>query len=109
MIISIALAILLSSTTRDHLHPDKKYLIIGDGKKIKVEFCGCVEVMMQRAEDVAVTVRNVAFVAGMLFDLSSFNIIRVENVIALDHEGAQMLDGRVLVRSEKLGNFAVAT
>ena len=56
------------------------------------------------------TVRNVTFVAGIIFDYCSFNVIRVENAIAFDPEGAQMLDGRVLVRREKFGNhFSIKT
>ena len=89
--------------------PDEKYLIIGDGKKMEVQFFGCVDVVMHCAEDVAVTLRNVAFVPGVPFDLCSFNVIQEEHVITLDHEGAHMLDGRVFFRKEKFGNYVEAT
>ena len=75
--------------------------MIGDVKKMEVEVFGCVDVVMHCAEDVATTLRKVAFVPEVLFDLCSFNVIQEEHVINLDHEGAYMLDGRVVFRKEK--------
>ena len=84
-------------------------MVIGDEKKMEVEFFGCVDVVMHCFEDVAATLRNVAFLPGVPFDLCSFNVAQEEQVITLDHEGAHMLDGRVFFRKEKFGNFAEAT
>ena len=56
--------------------PDEKYLIIGDGKKMEVEFSVCVDVVMHCVEDAAVTLRDVAFVPGVPFDLCSFYVIQ---------------------------------
>ena len=56
-------------------------------------------------EDVKVTPRYVAFVPGVPFDVCSFNVIQENHVITLDHAGAHTLDGRVLFRKEKLGNY----
>ena len=50
---------------------------------------------MNCAENVAVTLKNVAFVSGGPFDLRSFNVIPEEHVITLDQREARMLDGRV--------------
>lgn len=52
--------------------PDEKLLIIGDGRKMEVEFFRCADVVMHCAEDVEVTLRNVAFVPGVPFNLYSF-------------------------------------
>ena len=53
--------------------------------------------------------RNVAFVPGVLFFLCSLSVIQEAHVITLDHEGANMLDGGVFFRKEKLGNYVEAT
>ena len=82
--------------------PDEKVLIIGDGKKkMVVEFFGCVDLVRHCAEDVAVTLRDVAYGPGVPFDLCSSNVIQEEHVINLDHNGAHMLNGRVFFRKEK--------
>ena len=60
-------------------------------------------------EDVDVTLRDVAFVPGVLFDLCSFNVVQEEHVITPDRTGAHMLDGRVLFRKGKFSNYAEAT
>ena len=89
--------------------PDEKYLIIGDGRKMELEFFGCIDVVMHCDKDVNVTLRDVAFVPGVPFDLCSFNAIQEEHVITLGHAGAHVLDGRVLFRKEKFGNYVEAT
>ena len=55
------------------------------------------------------TLRNVAFVPGVFFDLCLFYVIDKEHVITPDREGAHMLDGRVHFRKEKFGNYVEAT
>ena len=55
------------------------------------------------------TPRYVAFVPGVPFDVCSFNVIQENHVITLDHAGAHTLDGRVLFRKEKLGNYIEVT
>ena len=55
------------------------------------------------------TLRDVAFVPGVLFDLCSFNVVQEEHVITPDRTGAHMLDGRVLFRKGKFSNYAEAT
>ena len=55
------------------------------------------------------TPRYVAFVPGVPFDVYPFNVIREDHVVTRDHAGAHMLDGRVLFRKEKLGNYVEAT
>ena len=89
--------------------PDEKYLIIGGGRKIEVDFCGCIDVVMHCDEDVNVTLRDVAFVPGVPFDLCSFNVIEEDQFITLDNAGTHMLDGRMLFRKEKFGNYVEAT
>ena len=50
--------------------PNDKYLIIGDGRQMEVEFFDCIDVAMHCYEDVEVTLRDVSFVPGVPFDLS---------------------------------------
>ena len=76
-------------------------MIIGDGKKMDVEVFGCIDVVMHCEEDVDVTLRDVAFVPGVPFDLCSCNVIQEEHVVTLDRTGAHTVDGRVLFRSRK--------
>ena len=89
--------------------PGEKYLIISDGNNIEVDCFGCVDVVIHCAEDVAVTLTNVAFVPGVPFDLFSLNVIQEERVLTLDHNGAHMLDGRVFFHKKKFGNYVEAT
>lgn len=89
--------------------PNEKFFIVGDGNIMEVELFGFVDVVMHCAEDVALTLRNVAFVAGDPFDLCSLNVIQKEHVIALDHKGAHMLDGRVFLRRDEFGIYVEAT
>ena len=63
---------------------DEKYLIIDDGKKMDTKFFRCIDAVVHCAEDVVVTLRNVAFVPGVPFDLYSFNMIQQEHAITLD-------------------------
>ena len=60
-------------------------------------------VVIHCAEDAGVTLRNVAFVPGVPFDLCLFNVIKEDNVITHGHTGAHMLDGVVCFRQEKFG------
>ena len=69
-----------------------KRLTIGDGNKMEVMVFGCVGVVMHCVKDVSMPLRNVALVPGIPFDLCSFNVIQEEHVIALDREGAHMLN-----------------
>ena len=64
---------------------------------------------MHCAENVAVTLRTVAFVPGAYLDLCLLNVIQEEHVITLDHEGTHMLNGRVFFRKGKFGNYVEAT
>ena len=76
---------------------------------MEVEFVGCIDVVMHCEEDVDVTLRDVAFVPGVPFDLCSFNVIQEEHVITLDRTGVYMLDVRVLFCKGKFGNYVKAT
>ena len=78
--------------------PDEKCLIVGDGRKMEVEYFDCIGRVMHCDEDVEVTLRDVAFVPGVLFDLCSFNVIQEEHLISLDRTEIHMVDGRVIFR-----------
>lgn len=75
---------------------------------MNMEVLGCLHVVMHCAEDVAVTLRNVAFVLRVPLDLCSF-IIQDEHVTTLDHEVAHKLDGCVYFRQGKVENYFEAT
>ena len=89
--------------------PDEKYLIIGDGRKMEVEFFGCIDVVMHCEEGDPVTLRGAAFLPGVTFDLCSLKVIQEEHAITLDRAGAHMLDGRVFFRKGKFGMDVVGT
>ena len=54
-------------------------------------------------EDLDVTLRDVAFVPGLRFYLSSFNLIQEDHAINLDHSGTHILDGLLFFRKD-IGN-----
>ena len=60
--------------------------------------------MMHGGKNIAATLRNVACVPWLPFDLCSLIVIQKEHIFTLDHEGAHILDGRVLFRKGRLGN-----
>ena len=53
----------------------ESFLLIGDGRKLKVECFGSLDVVFHCKDDVRVTLENVAVVPGLAFDLTSFNCI----------------------------------
>lgn len=59
---------------------------------------------MRCAEHVAVTLRCVASVPGVPFDLCALNVIQEENVITFGEIRTHMLEERACVREGKFGN-----
>lgn len=84
--------------------PDEKYFIICDREKIEVEFFGCVDAVIHRAKDEAVTVDIVEFVPRVPVGLRSFNVIQEEHDNTLGDTGGQILDGRGCFRNKMFGN-----
>lgn len=74
-----------------------------------MECCYCIDEVICYAMDVAATLGKVALMPEVLFDSCSFKVMEEENAITLDYKGAQMLDQRVLIREEELGNYVEAT
>lgn len=55
------------------------------------------------------TLRNIAFVPRVPFDICSYNAIQEEHAITLHSTGVQIIHGRALFRKEKFGNCVEAT
>ena len=55
--------------------PGEVCLLTGDGRQLKVECVGSLDVVFDCKDDVRVTLENVAVVPGLAFDLMSFNCI----------------------------------
>ena len=56
--------------------PAEASLLISDGRKLKVECFGSLDVVLHCEDDVQVTLENIAVVPGLAFDLMSFNYIQ---------------------------------
>ena len=99
----------LSFTIRRSLASTKNTLSLVIAEKKTVEVFGYIGVVMHCDEDVKVTLRDVAFVPGVPFDLCSFNVIQEDHVITLDPTEVHMLDGDMLFRTGTFGNYVDAT
>ena len=85
------------------------FLLIGDGRKLKVECFGSLDVVFHRKDYVRVTLENVAVVPGLAFDLTSFNSIQEKHDILMNRDGTWILDDRVHFVKLPAGNYIQAT
>ena len=85
------------------------FLLIGGGRKLKVEYFGPLDVVFRCKDDMRVTLKNVAVVPGLAFDLMSFNCIQEKHDILMNHDGTWILDGRVHFFKLPAGNYIQAT
>ena len=67
--------------------PGEAFLLIGDGRKVKVECFGSLDVVFHCKNDMRVTLENVAVVPGLAFDLMSFNCIQEKHDILMNRDG----------------------
>ena len=88
---------------------DESRLMVGSGEEMTVELIGDLDVVLHCDEDVVVTLRDVAYIPGLWYELLSFNIIQESEQIILDKTGARMLGGRVRFSKDKNGNYIRAT
>ena len=94
---------------------DEAYLIIGDGKRLPVACYGDLDLVLycerngKPWSNVRVTLKNVANVPGIWFDLISFNQIQETHPILLDKEGAHILGAITLFTKHVNGNYVQAT
>ena len=80
-------------------------LLIGDGRKLKVECCGSLDVVFHCKDYVRVTLKNVPVVPGLAFDLMSFSCIQEKHDISMNRDGTWILDGRVHFVKLPAGNY----
>ena len=83
---------------------DESRLIVGSGEEMTVELIGDLDVVLHCDEDVVVTLKDVAYIPGLWYELMSFNIIQESEQTILDKTGAHMLEGRVRFSKDKNGN-----
>ena len=94
---------------------EEAYLIIDDGERLPLECYGDLDLVLHCERyrkpwsNVWVTLKNVAVVPGIWFDLISFNQIQETHPILLDKEGAHKLGSRILFIKHANGNYAQAT
>ena len=89
--------------------PGEAFLLIGNGRKLKVEWFGSLDVVFHCKDDVRVTLENVAVVPGLAFDLMSFNCIKEKHDILMNRDGTWIRDGRVHFVKLPAGNYIQAT
>ena len=89
--------------------PGEAFLLIGDGRKLKVQCFGSLDVVFHCKDDVRVKLENVAVVPGLAFNLMSFNCIQEKHDILISRDGTWILDGRVHFVKLPAGNYIQAT
>ena len=94
---------------------EEAYLIIGDGERLPVACYGDLDLVLHCEtygkpwSNVRVTLKNVAVVPGIWFDLISFNQIQEAHPVLLDKGGAHILGSRILFTKHASGNYVQAT
>ena len=94
---------------------EEAYLIIGDGERLPVACYGDLDLVLHCERygkpwsNVRVTLKNVAVVPGIWFDLISFNQIQEARPVLLDKEGAHILGSRIIFTKHANGNYVQAT
>ena len=94
---------------------EEAYLIIGDGERLPVACYGDLDLVLHCERyrkpwsKVRVTLKNVAVVSDIWFDLISFNEIQETHPVLLDKEGAHILGSRIPFTKHANGNYVQAT
>ena len=88
--------------------PGEAFFLIGDGRKLKVECFGSLDVVFHCKDDVR-DAGKVAVAPGLAFDLMSFNCIQEKHDILMNRDGTWTLDGRVHFVKLPAGNYIQAT
>ena len=97
------------------LASEEAYLIIGDGERLPVACYGDLDLVLHCERygkpwsNVRVTLKNVAVVSGIWFDLIFFNQIQETHPVLLDKEGAHILGSRIFFTKHANGNYVQAT
>ena len=94
---------------------EEAYLIIGDGERLPVACYWDLDLVSyckrygKPWSNVRVTLKNVALVPGIWFDLISFNQIQEAHPVLLDKEGAHILGSKIIFTKHANGNYVQAT
>ena len=94
---------------------EEAYLITANGKRLPVACYGDLDLVLHCERygkpwsDVRVTLKNVAVIPGIWFNLISFTQIQEAHPILLDKEGAHVLGRRILFTKHANGNYVQAT
>ena len=85
------------------------FLFIGEGRKLRMEWFGSLDVVLLCKDDVRVTLENVAVVPGLALDLMPFNCIQEKNDILMNHDGNWILNSGMHFVKLPAGNYIQAT
>ena len=88
--------------------PAEAFLLIGDGRKLKMECFGSLDVVLHCKDGVRVTLENVAVMPGLAFKLMSFNCIQEKHDILMNRDGTWIINGRVHFVKLQAGNYIQA-
>ena len=94
---------------------EEAYLIIANGKRLPVACYGDLDLVLHCERygkpwsNVRVTLKNVAVIPGIWFNLISFTQIQEAHPVLLDKEGAHVLGSRILFTKHANGNYVQAT
>ena len=82
---------------------EESRLIVASDEEMEVELIGDLDIVCHCKKDIAVTLRDVAYIPRLSVELIFFNVIQEFNTIILDRNGAHMLNGRVTFTKSKSG------
>ena len=81
-------------------------LFVANGSPMKVESIGWLDITMYcEGENIVITLRDIAYVPGLPFDLCSLKVSMDNHRFWCDREGALLLDGRLVFRKTKNGLY----
>lgn len=83
--------------------------MIGDGSRMKVVSFGRLSIVFYCAEDVPVTLADIAIVSGIPYTIRSVNVVQEQHTIILNKAGASMLGGTIQLTKGTTGNYVPAT
>ena len=89
--------------------PAEAFLLTGDGRKLKVECFGSLDVVLHCKDDVRVTLENVAVVPGLAFNLIVLTDTQGKHHILMNREGTWIHNGRVHFVKLPAGNYIQVT
>ena len=89
--------------------PGRETITIGDRRKIKVEYIGNVDVIFHGKTDQRITLFDVAYVPGLVFNLYSLHAVQRTHLIVSDAPGTHIIGADLTFPRSSSGSYLRAT